>query len=57
MKHFATAVLTFGLMLVALPVAGATNMTCPPNPCPGSTVNGDLIVPANASCSLTTTLN
>jgi hypothetical protein len=56
MKHFETAMLAFGLMLVGLPVARAANMTCPPNPSPGSTVNGNLIVPANASCSLTTTL-
>jgi hypothetical protein len=56
MKHFETAMLAFGLMLVALPVARAANMTCPPIPSPGSTVNGNLIVPADASCNLTTTL-
>jgi len=55
MKHFETAMLAFGLLLVALPVARAADTTCPPTPS-GSTVNGNLIVPANASCNLTTTL-
>ena len=55
MKHFETAMLAFGLMLVALPVAHAADTTCPPTPS-SSTVNGNLIVPANASCNLTTTL-
>ena len=56
MKHFETAILAFGLMLVALPVVRAADTTCPPNPSPGSTVNGNLIVPANASCTVTSTL-
>jgi hypothetical protein len=50
MIHFETAMLVFGLMLVTLPVARAADTTCPPSP--GSTVTGNLVVPANASCSL-----
>ena len=56
MKHFETAILAFELMLVALPAVRAADTTCPPNPSPGSTVNGNLIVPANASCTVTSTL-
>jgi hypothetical protein len=52
MKHFATTMLTFGIMLAALPTARAADTTCPPSPPPGSTINGNLIVPANASCEL-----
>ena len=52
MKHFATTMLTFGIMLAALPTAHAADTTCPPSPPSGSTINGNLIVPANASCEL-----
>jgi hypothetical protein len=52
MKHFETAMLAFGLMLIALPVARAADTTCPPSPPLGSTVNGNLIVPPNQSCEL-----
>jgi len=67
MKHFATAMVAFGIMLAAIPAARAAatpaapaapaapataTTTCPPNPTPGSTVSGNLIVPPGAVCSL-----
>ena len=52
MKRFETAMLAFGLMLAALPVARAADTICPPNPSPGVTVNGNLLVPSGQSCSL-----
>jgi hypothetical protein len=36
--------------LTAAPAAAATS--CPPNPAPGSTVNGNLVVPSEQSCFL-----
>ena len=47
MNHFATTMLACGIMLAVLPTARA-DTTCPPNP--GTTVNGNLIVPANQTC-------
>lgn len=52
MKHFATTMLTFGIMLAALPSARAADTTCPPSLSPGSTIHGNLIVPTNATCEL-----
>ena len=52
MKHIATAMAMFGIMIAALPAARAADTTCPPSPLPGTTINGNLIVPANASCEL-----
>jgi hypothetical protein len=56
MKHFASkdlavaALSAFGLGLAALPAAGA-DTTCPPN-LSGGTINGNLVVPNNSTCSL-----
>lgn len=52
MKHFATALLGFGIMLAALPTARAADTTCPPNPSPNSAVHGNLIVPTGQGCTL-----
>jgi len=51
MKRFATALLTFGIMLMALHAARA-DTTCPPNPPPGGIVNGNLVVPLGTVCQL-----
>jgi hypothetical protein len=45
----AKTMLACGIMLAALPTARAADTTCPPSPV-GSTVNGNLIVPANQTC-------
>jgi hypothetical protein len=50
-KHFATALLAFGIMLAGISAARA-DTTCPPNPPPGSTVNGNLVVPPGTVCQL-----
>src|SRR5437867_2532306 len=52
MKHFATTMLVLGIVSTALAAARAADTTCPPNPSPGSTVNGNLVVPSGASCVL-----
>jgi len=52
MKHFATAMLAFVAMLVALPAARAADTVCPPSPIFNSTINGNLVVPANMTCAL-----
>ena len=62
MKHFSAATVAFGIMLAAAPATPATPAapaapataatTCPPNPTPGSTVSGNLIVPSGAQCVL-----
>jgi hypothetical protein len=51
MNHFTTTMLACGIMLAALPPARADSTTCPPNQS-GSTVNGNLIVPAGQNCQL-----
>jgi hypothetical protein len=52
MKNFATTMLVLGIVATALPAARAADTICPPNPSPGSTVNGNLVVPSGASCLL-----
>jgi hypothetical protein len=52
MRHFATALLAFGIMVAAVPPARAAETTCPPNPAAGSTVDGNLVVPSGATCTL-----
>ena len=52
MKHFATAMLVLGIMLAVPPIVRAADITCPPNPTPGSTVNGNLVVPPGGFCIL-----
>lgn len=51
MKHFAAAMLACGIMFAALPAPRA-DTTCPPSPSPGSTINGNLVVPNNTVCTL-----
>ena len=51
MKHFAMALLAFGIMLAGVSAARA-DTTCPPNPPPSSTVNGNLVVPRGTVCQL-----
>jgi hypothetical protein len=51
MNHFATTMLACGIMLAALPSARA-DTTCPPSPPLGTTINGNLIVPAGQNCTL-----
>jgi hypothetical protein len=51
MKHFATAILALGIVWAALPTARA-DTTCPPNTSLSGTVNGNLIVPSGARCTL-----
>jgi hypothetical protein len=50
MNHFTTTVLACGIMLAVLPTARA-DTTCPPN-LVNTTVNGNLIVPANQTGSI-----
>jgi hypothetical protein len=52
MKHFATVMLGFGIVLAALPTARAADTTCPPDPSPNSAVHGNLIVPTDQGCHL-----
>jgi hypothetical protein len=52
MKHFATAMLACGIILVAALPAAHADTTCPPSPSPGSTVNGNLVVRNNMVCTL-----
>lgn len=52
MKHLATALLALGIILAALPAAPAADTACPPNPSPGSTVNGNLVVSTDLPCTL-----
>ena len=44
MKHFATALLGFGIMLAALPTARAADTTCINNTISNTTINGNLVV-------------
>ena len=51
MKRFAiTTLAALGILAGAVPVARAADTTCPPNPT--GKINGNLVVPAGASCSL-----
>jgi hypothetical protein len=50
MKHFTTTMLVCGIMVAALPAAGA-DTTCT-SVLANTTVNGNLIVPANQGCTL-----
>lgn len=45
MKHFATALLGFGIMLAALPTARAADTTCANSLISNTTINGNLVVP------------
>jgi len=52
MNHLATAILAFGILAAVLPVARAdTNCSTNPPP-PGSTVDGNLVVPPSTTCNL-----
>jgi hypothetical protein len=51
MKHIATALVAFGIMSAALSSARAADTTCTTNII-GGTINGNLVVPAGAQCSL-----
>ena len=46
------ALTTATLGLVTAAPAGAITITCPPNPAPGSTVSGDLVVGQEQGCFL-----
>ena len=54
MKHFATALLGFGIMLAALPTARAADTICGPgtHEFANTTFNGNLVVPQNEACFL-----
>ena len=53
MKRFAIAPLAaLGILAGAVPAARAADATCPPTPISGTTINGNLVVPANATCTL-----
>jgi len=52
MKRFAiTPLAALGILAGTVPAARAADTTCPPNP--SGTINGNLTVPAGASCTLT----
>jgi hypothetical protein len=51
MKHFATAMLAFGMMLAAVSVARADNTPCT-STLSNMMIDGNLVVPDSASCAL-----
>jgi hypothetical protein len=52
MKRFAiTPLAALGILAGTVPAARAADATCPPTP--SGTINGNLVVPAGTSCSLT----
>src|SRR5215831_9607070 len=51
MKHFAMAMLAFGMMLATVSLARADNTSCT-GTLVNTTINGNLVVPDSASCEL-----
>jgi hypothetical protein len=47
-----TPLAALGILAGAVPATRAADALCPPNPATGATINGNLVVPAGATCGL-----